>query len=40
MFERFIEELDKYNMKYYIIDNPNYDQRYNKAIEIIFQNLK
>ena len=40
MFERFIEELDKYNMKYYIIDSPNYDKRYNKALEIIFENLR
>ena len=39
MFERFIQELDKYNMKYYIIDSPNYDERYNKALEIIFENL-
>ena len=35
MFERFIEELDQYNMKYYIIDSPNYDQIYNNALEII-----
>ena len=40
MFERFIEELDRNNMKYYIIDSPYYDQRYNKALEIIFENLK
>lgn len=24
-------------MKYYIIDSPNYDQRYNKELEIIFE---
>ena len=40
MFERFIEELDRNNMKYYIIDSPNYDQRYKKALEIIFENLR
>ena len=40
MFQRFIEELDKYKMTYYIIDSPNYDERYNKTLEIIFENLK
>jgi nicotinamide riboside kinase len=40
MFQRFVEELDKHKMNYYIIDNPNYDERYNKTLEIIFENLK
>ena len=40
MFQRFIEELTRNNMKYYFIDSPNYDQRYNKALEIIFENLR
>jgi HTH-type transcriptional repressor of NAD biosynthesis genes len=35
MYERFIEELNKYNMKYYLIESSDYEERYNKAIEII-----
>lgn len=35
MFNRFIEELDRYKMNYYIIDSPDYEERYNKALEII-----
>ena len=35
MYERFIEELNKYNMKYYLIESSDYKERYNKAIEII-----
>lgn len=37
MFQRFVEELTRNKMTYYIIDSPNYDQRYNKALEIIFE---
>jgi nicotinamide riboside kinase len=39
MYNRFIEELTAKNMKYYIIDSPNYEERINKAIEIIGLNL-
>ena len=39
MFERFITEFKKYNMKYYIIDSPNYDERLQHAINIIDVNI-
>jgi HTH-type transcriptional repressor of NAD biosynthesis genes len=39
MFNRFQSELNKHNMKFYIIDSPNYDERLNSAIEIINKNL-
>ena len=35
MYERFLEELDEKNLKYYIIDSPNYEERIKKAIEIV-----
>jgi HTH-type transcriptional repressor of NAD biosynthesis genes len=39
MYNRFLEELTTKNMKYYIIDSPYYEERINKAIEIIEINL-
>jgi NadR type nicotinamide-nucleotide adenylyltransferase len=39
MYDRFITELTKYNMKYYIIDSPNYDERLQNAINIIDENI-
>jgi len=35
MYERFIEELNNKNMKYFILESSNYNERINKAIEII-----
>ena len=32
MYNRFQTELTKYNMKYYIIDSPNYDERLNLSL--------
>ena len=39
MYERFIAELTKYNMKYYIISSPNYEERLQHAIDIIDENI-
>lgn len=39
MYNRFITEFTKYNMKYYIIDSPNYEERLATAIHFINQNL-
>lgn len=39
MYERFITELKKYNMKYYIIDSSNYEERLQNAINIIDENI-
>jgi HTH-type transcriptional repressor of NAD biosynthesis genes len=35
MFERFKSELDSKNMKYYIIDSPDYEVRYKNCLHII-----
>ena len=35
MFERFLEELQNKNLKYYVLDSPDYVKRTQKAIEII-----
>jgi nicotinamide riboside kinase len=40
MFDRFIAEFTKYNMKYYIIDSPNYIERLQHAIDIIELNIQ
>jgi HTH-type transcriptional repressor of NAD biosynthesis genes len=40
MFERFIEELDKNQLHYYIIDSPEYDERLKRVIHIIKNNIK
>jgi len=40
MYDRFITELTKYNMKYYIIDSPNYDDRLQHAIDILELNTQ
>jgi nicotinamide riboside kinase len=39
MYDRFITEFTKYNMKYFIIDSPNYGERLATAIHFINQNL-
>lgn len=39
MYNRFISELKKNNMKYYIIDSPNYEERLQNAINIIEDNI-
>jgi len=39
MYLRFIEELEFKKMKYYIIDSPDYEERFNMAIRIINENL-
>ena len=39
MYDRFLEELQKKKMNYYLIDSPDYNERVNKAIEIIEQNI-
>jgi HTH-type transcriptional repressor of NAD biosynthesis genes len=39
MYNRFLEEFKNKNIKYYIIDSPNYDERYIQAIKIIDENL-
>lgn len=35
MFDRFLEELENKKLKFYILDSPCYNERLNKAIEII-----
>ena len=39
MYNRFLEEFKNKNIKYYIIDSPNYNERYLQAIKIIDENL-
>jgi NadR type nicotinamide-nucleotide adenylyltransferase len=39
MFDRFIIDFKKYNMQYYIIDSPIYDERLQHAINIIDVNI-
>jgi len=39
MYERFIEELNKHDLTYYIIDSPDYKERLNFAIDIIKNNM-
>ncbi len=39
MFNRFLEEFKNKNIKYFIIDSPNYNDRYLQAIQIINENL-
>ena len=39
MYNRFLEELNNKKMNYYLIDSPNYEERINKAIEIIENNI-
>jgi HTH-type transcriptional repressor of NAD biosynthesis genes len=39
MFNRFLEEFKNKNIKYFIIDSPNYNDRYLQAIQIIDENL-
>lgn len=39
MYERFITEFKKYNINFFIIDSPNYDERLQNAINIIEQNI-
>jgi HTH-type transcriptional repressor of NAD biosynthesis genes len=40
MYNKFLEEFNNKNIKYYIIDSPNYDERLLQAIKIIEDNLK
>jgi hypothetical protein len=40
MFERFIEELNKNKLHYYIVDSPDYDERLKMVIHIIKNNTK
>jgi HTH-type transcriptional repressor of NAD biosynthesis genes len=40
MYNKFLEEFKNKNIKYYIIDSPNYDERYLQAIKIIEDNIK
>ena len=40
MYNKFLEEFNNKNIKYYIIDSPNYDERLSQAIKIIEDNLK
>jgi HTH-type transcriptional repressor of NAD biosynthesis genes len=40
MYNKFLEEFKNKNIKYYIIDSPNYDERLSQAIKIIEDNLK
>jgi nicotinamide riboside kinase len=35
MYNRFLEELQNKKMNYYVIDSPIYQERIDKAIEII-----
>jgi nicotinamide riboside kinase len=35
MYSRFKEELDNKKMPYFILDSPNYEERVNKAIDIV-----
>ena len=37
MFERFKTELERKNMKYYIIDSPDYEERYKQCLDIIMK---
>jgi len=39
MFNRFLEEFKNKNIKYFIIDSQNYNDRYLQAIQIINENL-
>lgn len=38
MFERFKTELENKKMKYYIIDSPDYEERYKQCLDIIIKN--
>jgi nicotinamide riboside kinase len=38
MYQRFVEELNHKQMKYYIIDSPDYNDRLKKAFDIITTN--
>jgi HTH-type transcriptional repressor of NAD biosynthesis genes len=40
MYNKFLEEFKNKNIKYYIIDSPNYDERLMQAIKIIEDNLE
>ena len=40
MYNKFLEEFKNKNIKYYIIDSHNYDERFKQAIKIIEDNLK
>lgn len=35
MYEKFLEELNKRGMRYHIIDNPDYNDRFKQAVQII-----
>ena len=39
MYERFLQELTLKNLKYYIIDSSDYDERVSAAIQIIKNNV-
>ena len=39
MYNRFLEELANKKMNYYLIDSPNYEERVNRVIEIIENNI-
>lgn len=39
MYNKFLEEFKNKNIKYYIIDSPNYNERLIQAIKIIEDNL-
>ena len=39
MYNRFLEELNNKKMNYFLIDSPNYEERVNKAVEIIENNI-
>jgi HTH-type transcriptional repressor of NAD biosynthesis genes len=39
MYLRFIEELEFKKMNYFIIDSPDYEERFQKAIHIINENI-
>lgn len=40
MYEKFIEELNKHGMRYHIIDSPDYNDRFEQAVQIIENCLK
>jgi len=39
MYAKFSEELNKRGMRYYIIDSPDYHERFDKAVQIIESNM-
>ena len=39
MYGRFIEELEKHHLKYYIVDSTDYEERFSNVIAIIKNNM-